>query len=132
MSEKRKTGDAWSVRLDKGREERATRAARALGLAEEGAVAKGRLLRLGLDLACKQAITRQLAAAGGLMAAARAETRGLRQMLLDAVAVTAGAELALLDVLRVTPAEWAEILATYPDVKKAYATELSRRAEVIA
>lgn len=128
MSEKKRAAP-WAVRLDKGREVRAARAAKALGLVEDGDVAKGRLLRLGVDLACKHAIRRQLDAAGGLMAAMRAEMRGLRQVLLDAVAVTAGAELALLDLLGVTGEEWLEVLDRYPDVRKAYAAELAKREE---
>ena len=119
----------WAVRLDKGREARAARAARALGLVEDGEVAKGKLLRLGLDLACTKAIRRQLDAAGGTMAAARAGARGVRQILLDAVAVTAGAELALLDLLGVTGEEWADVLDRFPDVRKAYGAELTRRGD---
>lgn len=128
MSETKRAAP-WAVRLDKGREARALRAARALGLFDGGDVAKGKLLRLGLDLACKHAIRRQLDAVGGLMAAMRAETRGLRQVLLDAVAVTAGAELALLDLLGVTGEEWAEVLDRFPDVRKAYGAELARRGD---
>jgi hypothetical protein len=122
----------WAVRLDKEREARAARAAKTLGLVEDGEVAKGRLLRLGLDLACKHAIRRQLDGAGGLINATRAGMRGIRQLLLDAVAVTAGAELALLDLLGLTATEWGEVLAQYPDVAKAYAVEVAKRDKVIA
>lgn len=129
MSEKRKTSAPWSTRLDKAQEERALRAARALGFFDGSGVAKGRLLRLGLDLACRHAIRKQLEAAGGLMAALCAEVSGLRQILLDAVVLTAGAELALLDLLGVTGEEWLEVLDRYPDMRKAYAAELAKREE---
>jgi hypothetical protein len=129
MSEKRKSSEPWMARLDKAREERAMRAAKTLGLVGHGA--KTRLVRIGLDLACMKAIRRQLDEMGGLVAAARAETRGLRQILLDAVAVTAGAELALLDLLGVTADEWGQVLTQYPDVAKAYAAELSKREGAI-
>lgn len=129
MSEKRRTGVPWMTRLDPAQEERAMRTAKAFGLAENGDIAKSRLLRLGLDFACKAGIRRQLAAAGGLVVAARSDVRGLRQVLLDAVAVTAGAEAALLELLGVTSAELAEVFEQYPNVAKAYAIELAKRTE---
>lgn len=127
MSEKRKTGDAWSVRLGKDREERATRAAKALGLVEDSVVAKGKLLRFGLDLVCKHAIRKQIDQMGGLMAAMQAEARGLRQVLLDAVAVTGGSEFGLLDLLGATKATWLVALDQYPDVNRAFAAEIAKR-----